>query len=269
MFTSLISFLSSSFSLSFLLSFSFFLFFFSFSLFSSIPTAWIFQKREPQASSRAGAERPAAGVTPPGPPRPSDTPRPPQPWPVPEQRSTPRDLGAALRSASRQEDTPLCETTETGPEAKKIPQNLQVTKSPALTCGPTPQQEEIQTGLPRRGQRRWDGGGGTKTMCRTTWGKVWIAKITLKNNILKDKKTKDCSFWLSCSKAPGVAGHSSQTALHSLSGVIGWRFLICCLLNALNTNDSKLKHLNANLQCPAVHTYFKNIYLFKQRRKRI
>lgn len=45
--------------------------------------------------------------------------------------------------------------------------------------------------------------------------------------------------------------------------------LICRLLNALNTNDSKLKHLNANLQCPAVHTYSKNSYLFKQRRKKI
>jgi len=43
--------------------------------------------------------------------------------------------------------------------------------------------------------------------------------------------------------------------------------ILICLLNALNTNDSKSKHLNADLQRPAVHTSFRNIYLFKQRRK--
>lgn len=44
--------------------------------------------------------------------------------------------------------------------------------------------------------------------------------------------------------------------------------VLICLLDALNTNNSKLKHLNAYLQRPAVHTYSRNICLFKQRRKK-
>lgn len=44
--------------------------------------------------------------------------------------------------------------------------------------------------------------------------------------------------------------------------------VLICLLDALNTNNSKLKHLNAYLQRPAVHAYSRNICLFKQRRKK-
>lgn len=45
-------------------------------------------------------------------------------------------------------------------------------------------------------------------------------------------------------------------------------FLICFLFNALNTINSKLKHLNTELQCPAVYTYSEKIYLFERQKKK-